>query len=212
MFFTEEDDLIDIRYDSVFKAVFTKNTPESKGALSALVSNLIDRDISIVEMAANELPIENLDDRGIRFDINCIADNGEPVNIEMCYCPNPYEPVRLEFHASRLFTAQNIKGEEKSYKDLKESYQIAILSKIKYFADEDVFHTFKYYDPKKGISLNGRSQIITVELSKVKKITDKQPEEMSKAEKWVYFFEYLTIRNKREKINNLAMNGEVVVL
>jgi len=29
MKFSETDDLIDIRYDNVFKAVFTKNTPES---------------------------------------------------------------------------------------------------------------------------------------------------------------------------------------
>jgi len=34
MRFSETDDLIDIRYDNVFKAVFTKNTPESQGALS----------------------------------------------------------------------------------------------------------------------------------------------------------------------------------
>jgi len=31
MYFTEEDDLIDIRKDNVFKAVFTKKTPESMG-------------------------------------------------------------------------------------------------------------------------------------------------------------------------------------
>jgi len=33
-FFSEADDPINIRYDSVFKAVFTKNTPKSQGALA----------------------------------------------------------------------------------------------------------------------------------------------------------------------------------
>jgi hypothetical protein len=33
--FSEEDKLLDIRYDPIFKAVFTKDTPASKGALSA---------------------------------------------------------------------------------------------------------------------------------------------------------------------------------
>jgi hypothetical protein len=30
IYFTENDDLIDIRHDNVFKAVFTKNIPESR--------------------------------------------------------------------------------------------------------------------------------------------------------------------------------------
>ena len=38
--FSEDDDPVDIRYDKVFKAVFTKETPASKGALSKLVSAL----------------------------------------------------------------------------------------------------------------------------------------------------------------------------
>jgi len=35
--FDDADDLIDICYDNVFKAVFTKETPESRGALSRLI-------------------------------------------------------------------------------------------------------------------------------------------------------------------------------
>ena len=41
VYFKETDDLVDIRYDNVFKAVFTRNTPESQGALSRLISALI---------------------------------------------------------------------------------------------------------------------------------------------------------------------------
>ena len=41
--FDDDDDLIDIRFDNVFKAVFTKETPASRGALSRLVSALIGR-------------------------------------------------------------------------------------------------------------------------------------------------------------------------
>ena len=105
MRFTETDDLIDIRYDNMFKAVFTKKTPESLGALSALISSLIDRDVSIVTIAANEPPAENIRDRQIRFDIACVSKNGELINIEMSLYPNPYEPVKLEFYASKLFWA-----------------------------------------------------------------------------------------------------------
>jgi len=75
--FDENDDLVDIRYDNVFKAVFTRNTPASRGALSRLVSALIDREVSVTDIYANEPPVDNLHDRQIRFDINCRAENGE---------------------------------------------------------------------------------------------------------------------------------------
>jgi hypothetical protein len=39
--FDDTDDPIDICLDNVFKAVFTKNTPQSQGALSRILSALI---------------------------------------------------------------------------------------------------------------------------------------------------------------------------
>ena len=70
IYFSDEDEILDIRRDNVFKAVFTKETPESQGALSRLVSALIGYDVSIVTIFANEPPIESLHDRQVRFDIN----------------------------------------------------------------------------------------------------------------------------------------------
>jgi len=87
--------------DNVFKAVFTRNTNASQGALSKLISALIGRDVSIIAISANEPPIDNLRDQQIRFDISCKAENGELVNVEMGLNPDPFEPVRLEFHAEK---------------------------------------------------------------------------------------------------------------
>jgi hypothetical protein len=98
IYFTENDDLLDIRSDNVFKAVFTKNTSESQGALGKLVSALIGRELSIITINSNEPPIDNLNDRQIRFDIYCKAEDGELINVEMSLNPKPFEPVRLEFH------------------------------------------------------------------------------------------------------------------
>ncbi|MCL2805820.1 MAG: hypothetical protein FWD26_07770, partial [Treponema sp.] len=109
------------------------------------------------------------------------------------------EPVRLEFHASKLFIGQDIKGTDKTFNDLKESYQIAILAKKRFFADDVVFHTFEYYDPEHNISLNGKSRIITVELSKLDKVIEKPVKAMTSAEHWAVFFQYLTDKSKRAK-------------
>ena len=77
IFFDESDDIIDIRIDKVFKAVFTRDTPASLGALSGLISAFISRKITVKMITANEPPVGFLGERNIRFDISCIAESGE---------------------------------------------------------------------------------------------------------------------------------------
>ena len=216
-YFSDDVQILDIRRDNVFKAVFTRETPESQGALSRLVSALIGYEVSIVTIVANEPPIENLYDRQIRFDISCRTENGERVNVEMSLNPDPLELVRLEYYAGRLFTSQDIKGIKKSYKDLKFSYQIAILANERFFNDDLFFHTFEYCDFNNRVRFNGRSRIITIELSKLDKIVEKPTEEMSYPELWATFFQYLTDESKRsiiyeimEKEEGIAMASEVL--
>jgi predicted transposase/invertase (TIGR01784 family) len=216
--FTEDDDLIDIRRDNVFKAVFTKNIPASKRALADLVSSLIGRKLGVVTITANEAPIDNLRDRQIRFDINCKAENGEPVNVEMSLNPESFELVRLEFHVGKLFTGQDIRGKDKTYDDLKQAYQITILANERFFGDDIPLHAFEYYDPEHKVSLNGRSRIITMELSKLDKVAEKPIKDMSAPELWGVFFRYLQDRSKRGIINEIiaceegiAMASEVLI-
>jgi predicted transposase/invertase (TIGR01784 family) len=212
IYFTENDDLIDIRHDNVFKAVFTKNIPASQGALADLVSALIGRKRSIVAINANEPPIDNIRDRQIRFDINCRAENGELVNVEMSLNPDPFEPVRLEFHAGKLFIGQDIRGTDKSYDDLKQAYQIAILANERFFNDDIPLHMFEYYDSAHGVSLNGRTRIITLELSKLGKVVEKPIKDMNSPELWGVFMQYLPDRSKRGIINEIIAYEEGIAM
>jgi predicted transposase/invertase (TIGR01784 family) len=214
----ENDEILDIRKDNVFKAVFTKETPESRGALSSFVSALIGRNVSIASIHANEPPIANLRDRQLRLDINCKTEDGEIVNVEMSLNPDAFEPVRLEFHTAKLYIGQDIRGSEKTYNDLKRVYQIAILANERFFPDEAFFHIYEYYDHLNKVSLNGRTKIITLELSKLDKIVEKSIKEMSVSERWAVYFNYLTDSNKRDMINEIlkseegiAMTGQVLM-
>ena len=216
--FDESDDLPDIRYDNIFKAVFTKDTPASKGALSGLISDLIGRDVIALNIIANEPPIGNIFERCIRFDIACKAKNGELINIEMSFFPKYYEPVRMEYYVSRLFSGQEIKGTESNYSNLMETYQITIMGHELFFPDEVLVHTFLYYDPVHNIPLRGKCRIITVELSKIELIDYKPINLMESNELWSFFFQYLTNKEKREKINEIirikeeiAMAGETLI-
>jgi predicted transposase/invertase (TIGR01784 family) len=208
VFFSEDDDIIDICYDNVFKAVFTKDTPASRGALSKLVSALIGCNVSIIAILANEPPPEDTHDRQIRYDINCRSESGELIDVEMSLSPDQFEAVRMEFHAAKLYAGQDIRGSDKDYSDLKQAYQIAILVKKHIIKDDVFFHTFEYYDPSNGISLNGRTKIITLELSKLEKIVEKPTNEMNIQELWAVFFRYLTDRQKRSKINEIVSREE----
>jgi len=210
--FGDGERIFDIRYDPVFKAVFTKDTSTSRGALSDLISTLIGRTVAVETITANEPPINDLRQKYIRFDVSCRTKEGELVNVEMSFNPGADELARLEYYTSRLFIGQDIHGKDKSYDDLKETYQIAILAKEKFFPDEELIHEFLYYDPKRRVFYGGKTKIITVELIKTKPVVGKPVEKMTDEELWAVFFQYLTDEGKRAKINKVINRKEGIAM
>jgi len=210
--FRDWERILDIRYDEVFKAVFTKDTSNSRGALSDLISALIGRTVAVETIIANEPPIDDLRQRYVRFDVICKTEKGELINVEMSFNPSSDEQVRLEYHVARLFVGQDIHGKNKKYDDLKGTYQITILAKEKFFPDKNLTHNFLYYDPDTRVSLEGRTRIITVELVKTKPIVDKPVDEMTNAELWAVFFQYLTDERKRDKIIEIINHEEGIAM
>jgi predicted transposase/invertase (TIGR01784 family) len=216
--FEETDDLIDICFDNVFKAVFTRDTPESRGALSALLTAVIGKQLTVIALVLNEPPISDIHDRQIRFDISCEAEDGELINVEMSFNPEIFELKRLEYHVGKLYSTQDIRGKDKTFGDLKATYQVAFLVNRQFFGDEDFLHEFEYYDPKRKVSLDGLTRIFTLELAKLETVVAKPVVEMTASERWTVFCRYLTDRTKREKINEIlkqeagiAMAGEVLL-
>jgi predicted transposase/invertase (TIGR01784 family) len=216
--FDDTDDIIDICLDNVFKAVFTRDTPESRGALSALLSAVIGRQLRVIALDLNEPPVGGLQDRQIRFDISCKAEAGELINVEMSLNPDTFELKRLEYHVGKLYSTQDIRGQDKSFKDLKATYQVAFLMKLHFFTDDDFIHEFEYYDIQRQVSLGGLTRIFTLELEKLKSVVEKPVAEMTASERWTVFCRYITDKTKREKINEIleqeegiAMAGQVLL-
>jgi predicted transposase/invertase (TIGR01784 family) len=210
--FGDGTQIMDIRYDEVFKAVFTKNTEKSRFALSDLISSLIGHTVTVDTINANEPAPDDQRQRHVRFDVSCKTKEDELVNVEMSFNPGADERERLEYHTARLFVGQDIHGKDKKYKDLKKTYQITILAKDKFFPDEYLTHIFHYHDPVARISLGGKTGIITVELVKTKPIVDKPVEEMTNAELWAVFFQYLTNEKKRSKIVEIINHEEGIAM
>jgi len=66
--------------------------------------------------------------------------------------------------------------------------------------------------PNTRVSLKGKTRIITVELVKTKPIANKPVEEMTDAELWAVFFQYLTDIKKRSKINEIINHEEGIAM
>ena len=212
IYFNYDDDIINPCWDNVFKATFTKETPESRGALEYLLSAILRRKLTALSIVANEPPVESVNERQIRYDIQCKFDDGELCNIEMTLNPDSYEPVRLEYYSSKMFIGQDIRGKNKSYRHLKRSYQIALLVNAPIIEDDAFVHNFKYYDEEHSISLNGKSHIITIELTKLEQIAQKPVAEMTALERWAVFFRYTPDKDKRELVNEIIKNEEGIAM
>jgi predicted transposase/invertase (TIGR01784 family) len=213
-----EDDIIDICWDNVFKAAFTRDSPPSQGALKQLLSAFIGRPVAVLAVVSNEPPPLSTTDRQIRFDIRVRFDQGKLANIEMTLNPQGFEIPRLEYYTARLYSSQDIRGQNKDFGDLTPTYQLSLIGGKRLFNDPAAVHHFEYYDREYGVPLGGRTRIVVVELEKGKELLRKKVQEMSSPERWTLFFRYVTDPGKRDLMNELlqeeegiAMAGEILL-
>jgi hypothetical protein len=194
IYFPDTATILNPCWDAVFKLIFTRETPSSRGALGNLASAFVRRKTQVLAVSANEPPANGPQDRQIRFDIACKLDGGELADLEMTLYPKPFEPARLEYHLARLYTNQDIKGTEKTFDNLKRTYQISFFAEKNLYRGRDMVHHFTYYDKKHELSLGGRTKIITVELQKA------------------FFFRYGPDVEQRQRINEIMAIEEGIAM
>jgi predicted transposase/invertase (TIGR01784 family) len=192
----------------VFKTIFTGENPLSQGALKRLIAAYIGREVDILAVTANEPPASDIRDRQIRYDIRVKFNKGELANVEMTLHPRGSEVLRLEYYTARLFSGQDIQGSDKGFEDLTRTYQISLVRSRRIFPDQALVHHFEYYDREQGVSLDGRTKIIIVELEKAEWIAGKPVSEMSREEMWAAFFRYAKDRERRSLVNKLLRAEE----
>jgi predicted transposase/invertase (TIGR01784 family) len=198
--------------DPVFKAVFTKDTPESRGALSGLISAFIGRNITSVSVVGNEPALDDLRQRHIRYDLNVRFDDGERANIEVMLYPNAYEPERMEYYLDRLHAGQEIKGKNATFAGLKRTWQISIAGRNNFFNDKEYFHKFFFYDPERRIALGGLTSIVTLELNKLDAVLNKPASAMSGLERWSVYFKYFTDPEKQGLLQEILRLEEGIAM
>jgi predicted transposase/invertase (TIGR01784 family) len=184
-------ELLPFKDDYVFKAILTKHDTGiiRNSMISAFTGLKIVSSVVVENEPAGDL---NLDQKPIRFDVNCILEDGTKVEIEMQAHSMKYDNnknehknlrVRSLYYMGKLFSGQD----EKYYSDMNKAIQIMICD-YTVFKDEKFIHKFYYKDG--DVMLSDYCSIFYVELPKIKKSLSKSVDEMTEDERWAVFVEY----------------------
>lgn len=187
------------RYDFVFKSMFTQNTPESKGALMDFLESVIGRKVADVIIIENEPAVTGPLEKQSTMDLNCKFNDGDQANIEIQLHSGDDMRVRAEYHLCKLHGGQAIKG--KPYDALHYTYQITIAD-YPIFPDDIFFDAFMFRSAA-GRSLDGRTCIYFLELTKLGRLLEKPTQDLSRAEMWALYIKYVDDTKKRDIINQM---------
>ena len=206
----KEGKLLNPRIDSTFKAMFTQNTEESKGALKSFLEAVVGRGISTLSIESNNAPIGFVGQRDVNYDILCKFEDGQIANIEMqAYNQNYDYGNRAEYHVARLETTYLNKGD--GWDSVPQVYQINVANFIYGMkgdirANTDSVVSYFAMRTKDGRELANRMNVILIELPKVEKLLD-SIETNTALENWAIYLSYADIPSKRGLIERWCSLG-----
>ena len=150
-------ELLDLRYDAVFKEFF-KDTE----LLSSFISSITNKELTVESLEYTEEKAID-DGRSIIFDILAIDKDGNKINVEMEKNSTSSIKKRTQFYWAKAFT----RGFEKKskFKDLKDTICINILGN-NVFKDEVICREYVLYDRQNNNRLDDCLSIYFVELQK----------------------------------------------
>ena len=197
-------DLLDPRFDYVFKRIFTAQENESKIALiDFLNSVLTDKKQIIVDLTVlnTEVPVEAYKRKKTRFDIRVVFDNDEFALVEMEFNKKDDFAKRSLHNISRLYSSQSINRLE--YRNLKRCYMVGVMGYNILDNSFDYLNTFSFRD-ENGREMSDDMQITYIELEKTAHMLEKPPEELTNAECWALFLRYASYNDKQEILEKIA--------
>ena len=205
--------LLNPRIDSTFKALFTQNTEESKGALKAFIEAVVKREVNTVELVPNVVPIDYIGQRDINYDILCRFQDGQVANIEMQAFNQNYDyGSRAEYYVARLETTYFKKGN--LWNVVPQVYQINVAN-FKYPIKGEKIgadSVISYFSMRTegGRELGNRMNIILIELPKVEKLID-NIERNTALENWAIFLYYADDLEKESIIKEIGAKEEGIM-
>jgi len=191
--------------DRIFKTLLTH--PDAKPALMNLVSAVIERNVTDVEIRNIELPVMDTEEKSERFDVNCVIDNDDQVDVEM-------HSSRIEeltkdhksfinkyiYYLTDLHSSQKSKGVK--YYNFVRTYQITFCGYTIFPDRPDFSSRFSLRTPD-GEQLSDQINMVIVELSKLNAILKKPVTQLTSFEMWSLFFMFAPEPEHRNLINDI---------
>ena len=198
--------------DKIFKVLFTH--PDANQVLIDIISAVIGKKVTNVQIRNVELPVMNIDEKNQRFDVNCSIENGDQIDVEM-HSTQIYETgiERKNFLNKYTYFLTDLHSSQKScsveYEDLVRTYQIIFTSHFVFKKRKDFINWFSLRD-KEGKQLTDQVNMIFIELCKLNDIINKPVEELTSFEKWLLFLRFAPDPMQRTKINDIIKEKEEI--
>ena len=197
--------------DIIFKAVYGRDTPESKAALIALLNLVLDRrDDPIVDIIyKNPFSIDdNYEGKTIIMDIKAETNKGELIDIEMQIGELEVYINRTVYYGCRQLSESLAEGDD--YGKIKRSIVISFV-KGKLFSPEIPYHSIYTLNEKQTKrELTNILELHYIELDKIR-YNGRQTSELSELEKLGAYIKCSGNPGKKAYVEELVKMGDEVI-
>lgn len=201
--------------DRVFKLILT--SPTAKPVLMDLVSSIIKRPVTDVEVRNSEIPLEDTREKAERLDVNCRIDDGSQVDLEMQASriqedsDGKHQNLKGKsiYYLCDLHSSQPSKGVRR-YDKLARTYQVTFCSYTVFPERPEYVNSFSLRHDEDNELLSDAIHVVYVELSKLHETMEKSVDDMTDLDKWAVFFQYASDPIYRETVNEVIASKEVL--
>lgn len=208
-----ENQLLPLTSDLVFKAVYGRNTKASNAALIALLNRLLEKENDPIVWVQCENPFSYKTYQGekeIIMDIKVQLSSGQLLDLEMqvdhldCYIN------RSIYYIGKLVNESLESGED--YDKMKETIVISIVNRTLFPQYKKAFSTYYLKEDDENHKLSEITRIHFLELGKIN-VSEKSINEMTPHERLGVYFKYAADESKSELIDQLLeYEAEVIDL
>ena len=196
-------DLVALRTDLAFRAVFGRDNEKCKIALKELLSISLDLDIHDLRYV-NPLNLQEYEgDKQSEMDIEVETETGELINVEIQLKTTKGFKQRIVYYGAKLLG--EALGEKETYDKLRECKVLSILDFILFPQTDALVNRFCLKEREQNFEFSDVLELVFMEMPKLQ---EKAVTAMSPVEKWLYFLRYVQDEDKSEKITAIIKESE----
>ena len=196
-------ELVAIKTDLAFRAVFGRENERCKIALKELLNTALDLDIRDLRYV-NPLNLKAYHgDKQSEMDIEVTTTGGERIDIEIQLRMMDGFHERIVYYAGKLLG--EALQENQPYTEMRKCKVLSILDFVLFPQTQELHNCFLLKEQKQNFVFSDILELVFLEMPK---LTEKDVSQMSALERWLYFLRYVQDEGRREKIDQIIRESE----